>query len=89
MSLTKEEAKRLRRDFVPDGERVDIRTLKFRRTGAGEVFQCCAQSGHDVQSGPIYCGDVAEYVALTERGVVGLCQGHARRVREHLNIEGE
>lgn len=79
MELTKEVAKKLlKRDFIPGGEPVDIRTLKFRKTKEHEVYRCCAPTGHDPQSGPYYCGEVAELVAFIEKdgrivSVVGVC----------------
>ena len=84
MELTKERARKLLKgDFIPGGKAVDVRDLTFRKTLEHEVFQCCARTGYDPQSGPFYCGDVAELVAEIEKdgivtGVVALCnhRGH-------------
>lgn len=77
MSLSKERAREIQRgDFIPGGQPVKISELSFRRTSDSEVYRCCAQTGSDPQSGPIYCGKVAEFVAFleNERGsYVGLC----------------
>lgn len=75
--LTKESAKRLQRDYIPNGKSVDISTLRFRRTDDHEVYQCCQRTGHDIQSGAIYCGKISEYVASVEGdGIVALCESH-------------
>jgi len=73
----KDMAKSLQRDFVPGGKEVDLSTLKFRRTTEDEVLQCCASTSYDPQSGPIFCGKVAEFVARTEQGYVAICTRHA------------
>ena len=79
MQLTKEKAKQLLKgDFIPGGKEVDITNLDFRETREDEVYQCCRQTGYDLQSGPLYCGNVAEYVAFTDGGLVALC-GNQRR----------
>lgn len=68
-------------DFVPDGqETVRPETLKFRKTGECEFFQCCQMVGTDAQSGPFYCGQIAHAVVGTqEDGFIGLCKGHLER----------
>ena len=76
MNLTKDDARRLRRDFIPSGGPVDINTLKFERTIAHEIYQCCKPVSYDPQSGPIYCGDICEYIAHTKNGVVTFCERH-------------
>jgi len=81
MQLTKKIAKELiDGDFIPNDERVDIRELTFRRTQEHEVFRCCRSTGCDPQSGPLYCGDIAEFIALVKiKGsvmVVSLCERH-------------
>lgn len=71
----------LKRDYIPNGKPVDCSKLTFRRTGEHEVYQCCHQVGYDVQSGPLYCGDIAEWISevITEggRGVIALCKRDA------------
>lgn len=77
--LSKRKARQLQRDFIPDGEPIDdINALEFERTKEDEVFQCCKPTAHDPQSGPIYCGDVAEYIAPVpeQGGVLALCERH-------------
>jgi hypothetical protein len=85
--VTKEEAKALRkRDFIPNGERVDIRTLTFRETGEYEVYQCCFPTGNDPQSGPFYCGDIADFTADVDGGgVVAVCQRHFDRIKPFVS----
>lgn len=78
--ITKSAARELTEsDFIPGGERVDIRKLRFRRTEEHEVYRCCRQVADDIQSGPIYCGQVAEWVATTRGGmaIVATCERHA------------
>jgi len=91
MELTKEAAKKLvRGDFIPDGdETIDLTSLKFRRTRNDEVFQCHQQTGYDTQSGPMYCGKIAEFVSLAEKdgeiiGVVALCNHNRHRPPKDL-----
>ena len=83
MSMTKTEAKNLLKgDFIPGGSTVsldELRQLEFRETTENEVYQCCAQTGTDIQSGPGYCGDIAEFVAFFDDGeVIAMCgkRGH-------------
>ena len=78
MQMTKEDARRIKEpDFIPDGKSVDINTLRFRRTGSTEILRCCCQTSYDIQSGPIYCGGIAEYIAPTKGGAVALCEHHS------------
>lgn len=79
--MTKKFAKRLQSDFVPDGRALsskEVAQLRFRRTRSHEVYQCAARTGHDPQSGPIFCGRVAEWVAYTDDGILALCEGRHR-----------
>jgi hypothetical protein len=83
MELTKEEAKKLLSpDFIPGGGRIDIRKLEFRRTGEEEMWRCCRNTGFDPQSGPFFCGKIAEYVAFVGEegqgiiGAVAVCERH-------------
>ncbi len=59
---------------------VDLTQLKFKRTLENEVYRCCMQVGYDWQSGPIYCGDIAEYVSPSVEGnlryIAALCERH-------------
>lgn len=79
--MTKTEARNLLKgDYIPNGKRVDsevMRTLQFRRTFEHEVYRCGRSTDYDPQSGPIYCGGLAEFIAVTDNGVVALCQRHA------------
>lgn len=80
--MDKRTAQELQQEFFPRGPEVDTRTLQFRRTDGAEIFRCCVASSYDIQSGPIYCGAVAEYVAFApvegDQSFVGLCgkRGH-------------
>lgn len=71
-------------DFIPRGEFVAIDSLEFRPTNNLELFQCCQQTGNDPQSGPYYCGKVAELVAGNRNKYVGLCQRHAQGCADSL-----
>ena len=69
----------LKRDYIPRGRAVtdeEFRKMKFRKTEEDEVYQCARQSSYDIQSGPIYCGELAEWIGKTESGVVCLCERH-------------
>jgi len=74
--LTKDQARKLRGDYIPTGKPVDIRTLRFRKTKDHEILLCCRPTSNDIQSGPIYCGDVSEFVAENDEGYVALCMRH-------------
>ncbi len=69
--------KELKSDFVPNGPPVDIRSCVFRRLRDNEpVRQCCRRVSHDIQSGPIFCGCIADYLTELEDGEVALCERH-------------
>lgn len=75
--MTKDFARRLQRDFIPDGGEVKMSTLRFRTTTDDEIFQCCAKVGYDPQSTYLYCGEISDFVALAGPGkVVALCSKH-------------
>jgi hypothetical protein len=80
--VNKSEAKKLvekMRDYIPGGARVaDVKALTFRRTREDEVILCGAQTGDDLQSGPCFCGKIAEWVARTSGGVAAICDRHAK-----------
>jgi len=80
--LSKSEAKRLLDEmncFVPqhaDGLKRPFRIV--RKLGEDEVRYCARWVSHDVQSGAIYCGRVAEYECLDRGGLkLFLCEKHA------------
>jgi hypothetical protein len=76
MPATKTESKELlKEDYIPGGKRIDITNIEFRRTEEHEVFRCCAITGNDVQSGPFYCGSIAEWVCETDDGIVCVARG--------------
>lgn len=88
MILTKTEAKKiLQRDFIPGGGTVDVSKVKFQRTKEHEVFRCGCKVGNDSQSGPLYCGDIAEFVAPVEDGIVAVCERCARRLPKESFVE--
>lgn len=79
--LTKEMAREIRQgDYIPKGiiGRVDANKLSFRKTTEHEIHRCCQITGNDPQSGPIYCGEIAEFIAFHNGGIVVLCgnRGH-------------
>ena len=79
----KSEAKRLveeMRDYVPKGKPVDVTKLTFRRTREYEILLCGTRTGHDIQSGPYYCGAVADWVAATSGGLTAVCDKHGRKI---------
>lgn len=72
------------RDHIPAGEaltREQVARLVFRETSEFEIYHCNMKTGDDIQSGPYYCGDVADFVAPGPGGgVVTLCRRHKRRL---------
>jgi hypothetical protein len=77
--MNKEDAKRLQEDYIPNGESVkDVTILNFRKTLDDEIYQCGMQIDNDIQSGPIYCGGIAQYIAIEEEGIVAVCKRHAK-----------
>jgi len=67
------------KDFIPKGGTVmNLDQLKFRELEDYEYYQCCRSTGRDPQSGPLYCGNRAKYIAFHEDGVksVALCERH-------------
>lgn len=81
MEFTKEIAQKwMQRDFIPDGEKVEIHPLKFRSTAENEVYQCCCGTGRtDSQSGEFFCGAIAKFIMDVKNekeeivGVFALC----------------
>ena len=71
-------------DFIPKGDPVQRDSLDFRATGIFELFQCCHPTGSDIQSGPYYCGEIAELVVGNRREYVGLCEKHANNCQPIL-----
>lgn len=65
--MNKIAARKLQEEFIPTGPAADISTLTFRRTKNTEIFRCAVATGTDIQSGPFYCGRIAEFVAFVER----------------------
>lgn len=82
--MLKADAKKLlaqTRDYIPGGKPVaDIAALTFRRTSEHEVLLCGTQTGNDIQSGPFYCGAIADWVAVTTNGTAAVCGRHADKI---------
>ena len=82
--MLKSDAKKLvsqMRDYIPGGKPIaDITVLTFRRAAEHEVLLCGTQTGRDIQSGPFYCGAVADWVALTPDGTAAVCTRHANKI---------
>lgn len=75
------------RDYLPRGGRAlrqeEIRSLQFRETAEHEIYHCGCQTGDDIQSGPYYCGAIADFVANApdgSSGVVAVCGRHKRKI---------
>jgi len=82
--MNKALARQLQSDYIPGGRQLseeEFKKLRFRRTLDDEIRQCGCSSSSDPQSGPIYCGNVAEWVAPTEDGILALCSRHFRSQR--------
>ena len=81
--MTKDEAKALQKDFIPvgqTGEPVDLSQVIFQPTKSHEVFRCVVPTGYDPQSGPIYCGDIADWIYRKNGKYVALCNRHYRQI---------
>lgn len=80
MQMTKEVAKKLREGhYVENGIEIthkEFKKLKFRKTNSTEIERCATIIGDDSQSGPLYCGDIAEYVGKRKKGILWLCERH-------------
>jgi hypothetical protein len=81
MELTKEAIRSFSREFFPRGKTVKTCDWNFRRTEEDEIYRCCLSIGSDSQSGPFFCGKVADYVAFPEEdgavvGAAALCESH-------------
>lgn len=77
----KQLAKKVREgDYIPGGERVrSMDDFEFRETTDDEVFRCGTSICSDPQSGPIFCGDVADYIGIHKgdpNKAVALCRRH-------------
>ena len=83
-SVTRQEAKQLQRDYIPNGSRVDeetVRCLVYRALTEGEIHRCGWSDSYDPQSGPIFCGQVADWMAPVANGeTLYLCAYHRERL---------
>ena len=76
--------KDLQRGYIPGGKRVRgpfewkrLPDSAFCLAGLGFVPRCGTQTGDDIQSGPIYCGRIADFEGNDEEGnVVHSCEIH-------------
>ena len=78
-------ANAFREDWVPKekGEIIpDPKALKWRTTEEWEVYHCAIVTGNDIQSGPIYCGQLCEYIHITEdqKKYIAVCELHYQRL---------
>ncbi len=70
-------------DFVPDGtvmsfDKIHKEGIAFRKLSRDEVWRCCRMTSEDIQSGPIYCGKMAQLLgALPDSTFIALCDAHA------------
>ena len=85
--FTRKMAEELQGDYIPRGPRISYeewKKLKFRRAKPDEIHRCAMEVGNDIQSGPIYCGAIAEYVAFPAgsegMGVAALCKRHPPKI---------
>ncbi len=76
----KELIKEFDTSFVPNGRMLtkeELKIIKYRRTKNDEIYRCGAIVGDDwPQSGPIYCGRVADWISEIEDGKLCLCERH-------------
>jgi hypothetical protein len=87
--ITKEFAKKLQRDYVPNGQPTDY-VDAIRDTKDYEIYQCACSTGYDPQSGPIYCGDIADYLGtyVDKTCYVSVCKRH-KHVLDRLLAKGK
>ncbi len=82
--ITKTEARALldkMRDYVPGGKPVsDPQALSWRPTLESEIYHCGTRTGNDIQSGPYYCGTIADFVAEVPDGTAAICKKHHKRL---------
>ncbi len=88
--MTREEVRALikdfKRDWIPSsdglhGEHICRDKIINVRSAQG-LERCCHIVGNDYQSGPIYCGDLADFIADVKdmKGViVAVCAYHKRK----------
>lgn len=83
--ITKTEARALvdkLRDYIPGGKPVsNPQALQWRSTTELEIHHCGVQTGSDIQSGPYYCGTIADFMAVVPEGVVAICKKHHKLMR--------
>ena len=80
--MHKSEAKKLverMRDYIPKGKPVAVSSLTFRRMHEHELHLCGARTGNDIQSGPYYCGAIADWVSSTSDGLAAVCERHGEQ----------
>jgi len=77
-TINKAFAKSLQGDYAPGGTPVATdECTHWRMIGDNEVERCGRLIGYDVQSGPVYCGDVADFGATAPNGEpVFICARH-------------
>ena len=68
-------------DFIPGGKEISPKGLNYRPTTEYEIYRCCAQTENDPQSGPLFCGKLADYTSeVIENGkligYVAVCNKH-------------
>lgn len=87
--LTKEVAQKIRRgNFIPRGDYISVDASEFRETSDFQIHFCCKEVGNDIQSGPLYCSDIAAYICFGGDGrVVGLCDTHFKKLRSRTTLK--
>ncbi len=83
--ITKTEARALlekTRDYIPGGKQPvpEPRALPWRPTTELEIHHCGVRTGDDIQSGPYYCGAIADFVATVPNGLAAVCKKHHKRL---------
>lgn len=80
--MNKTLAKSLQGDFVPDGTSefiIERGKTDWKELSEDQVHRCCTQTSYDVQSGPIYCGNIADYFTIVGNDeIVTVCKKHAK-----------
>lgn len=75
-------------DYIPGGSRVKFSELRNLRDTDEPDHRCCQQTGNDIQSGPIYCGQPAVKVAdCIDGSIVCVCKKHAPNLERRMRQE--
>lgn len=82
-------AKMLEDDFIPGGRCVSPRDFINVRGCTDPAARCATRTGHDIQSGPYYCGRPATKTADVDGhpgAVVHFCDDHHNKMKYDISM---